>query len=104
MIYIKLHEADDGAILAMCDEALINKIVEADGVYINVKDYSEFYKGELVDKKAAAKIINENEIYSANIVGNESVELAITKNIIKRENVMSANGIDYANAYRILYK
>lgn len=104
MIYIKLHDTENGIMLAMCDEELIDKIIESDGVYINIKEYSEFYKGELVSTDAAGKIINENEINSANIIGNESVELAIMKCIVEKTHAMSVNGIMYANAYRILDK
>ena len=52
MIYIKIHETEHGAkILAMCDKSLIGKVLEEGNVYIDLKLYSDFYTGELIDEE-----------------------------------------------------
>lgn len=101
MIYIKFHDADDGVILAMCDLALIDKVLEEGDVYIDIKNYSEFYKGELVEPGQARAMIDRGAIKAANIIGNEAVDVAIDSDIIKQENVNRVNGVRYAHAYRV---
>lgn len=102
MIYIKLHDSENGILLAMCDEKLIDSIIEEGNVYINIRDYSDFYRGKLVRPEAADSMIPKQKIYAANLIGTESVRLAMQKKIIKRENVRKADGIEYANAYRMI--
>ena len=101
LIYIKYHNADDGVILAMCDSALIDKVLEEGDVYIDIKNYSEFYMGDLVDTGQAKALIDKGSIKAANIIGNEAVDVAIDSDIIKQENVSKVNGIRYAHAYRV---
>ncbi len=98
MIYVKIHDTDDGKIIAMCDDILIGKVLEDGDLVLDLKDYSDFYVGDLINPKDL--VINPEEKFnSANVVGNESVALAIEKNIIKRENVKEINSVPYAHAY-----
>ncbi len=100
-VYIKLHDAESGIILAMCDEALIDSVIEEGDVYINIKDYADFYKGSLIEKNSAMPIKNKNSIASANVVGNAAVQLAKEWGIISEDSINVAAGISYAQAYRI---
>ncbi|MGC8538126.1 MAG: DUF424 family protein [Candidatus Micrarchaeia archaeon] len=101
MIYIRFHNTDDGLILAMCDSLLIDKVLEEGEVYIDIKDYSEFYKGDLVEPGQAKALIVKDEIRAANIIGDEAVDVAIDSNIIRQENVKKVNGVRYAHAYKV---
>lgn len=100
VIYAKLHSTPNGNILAMCDEELIGKVLKEGTVVINIRDYSDFYKGALIDENGLDEKYR-SEIFSANIVGKRSVDLAISNRIIKREHVKTAGGIPYAHAYRV---
>jgi len=99
MIYVKVHPTPNGNILAMCDEEQIDKVLKDGEIVINIKDYSDFYKGELVDGKLEEKYTDD--IYSANVIGKKAVEMAIKSNIIKKEHIRMAGGVPYAHAYRI---
>jgi len=103
MIYIKTHKTDDGDMVAMCDEQLINKVLIQGDVEINIKDYSDFYKGELVSKTKAAKMLDPERIHSANIIGKESIEAAIEGGIVLEESVKIVSRIPYAYTFRIKY-
>lgn len=103
MIYIKIHETDNGMILAMCDKSLVGTIVDDGRIHIDLKDYSEFYTGELINSGELPERIDFEGIMSANVVGNESVDAAIANRLIKEENVHTANKIRYANAFRVKY-
>ena len=37
MIYIKIHQAEEGDIIAACDESLIDKVLEEGEIYIDLK-------------------------------------------------------------------
>ncbi len=101
MIYIKIHQADEGNIIAACDESLIEQILEEGEIYIDIKEYPEFYKGDLVDPEKYDLDVSLKELNSANIVGKESVDYMVRKGLIDEENIKYVNGIPYAHSYVI---
>ncbi len=101
LIYLKIHATENGKLIAMCDESLIDKILQEGEMVIDIKNYSDFYKGELIHSKSFNDIVSAHDILSANIVGKESVEAAITNKVIERGHVKRISGIPYAHAYRI---
>ena len=103
MIYIKIHNTENGNIVAMCDSSLIDKTLKEGELEINIKDYSDFYKGELVNTDKAVGMLNPKRLYSANIIGNESIDAAIKGEIIHRDSVRTVNKVPYANAFKIKY-
>lgn len=104
MIYIKTHEAENGSVIAMCDEPLIDKVLEEGDIVIDIKSYNSFYKGELVKSERAKQIIEQKgSVYSANIVGKEAVDVGLDTGIIQKENVMLVKRVPYAHAYRVDY-
>ena len=92
---LKIHKDGFGrAIVAVCDNDLIGKIIEEGKKVLDLS--AEFYKGE---------IKSENEIelsmkiaYSLNIVGKDSIEFAIKIGVIERQNVNTIGGIPYAQS------
>ncbi|MGC8648686.1 MAG: DUF424 family protein [Candidatus Micrarchaeia archaeon] len=101
MLFIKVHEIENSTIVAMCDEALINKILENNDIFIDINTYSSFYKGELVKEDKALEIIYKLNINSANIIGKESINVALKANLIKKENIRFVNEIPYAQSFLI---
>lgn len=95
-----MHSTPNGNILAMCDEELLDKVIKEGMVVINIRDYSGFYKGDKVEGKELDAIYKQ-DIFSANIIGRKSVELAISSKIIKEEHVKTVGGVPYAHAYRV---
>jgi hypothetical protein len=102
MIYVKLHPTDNGIMVAMCDSKLIDKILSEGEIEINLKDYSDFYKGALLGKEAALALIKKDDIYSANIVGDESIKIALEKGIIEKGHLKKIEKVPYANAFRLV--
>ncbi len=103
MIYIKIHSTDNGDIIAMCDSELLGKVLKEKDFEINLKDYSDFYKGELANEERALKLIRHDRLSSANIVGKESVSTAIKAKIIDKSSVKKVEKVPYAYAFRIKY-
>jgi hypothetical protein len=98
VIYIKLHDTDEGRIVAMCDEALIDKVLEEGDTYLDIKDYAEFYKGDLIGVKEFNEV-NFTRIDSVNVVGKEAVALAISRALVAEKNIKNVAGVPYAQAY-----
>ena len=103
MIYIKVHSTENGDMVAMCDSKLIGKILREGEIEINIKDYSEFYKGVLVDSERAANMLDPKRVYSANIIGKESVDAAIKAGIVHDDGVKMVSKIPYAHTFQIKY-
>jgi hypothetical protein len=101
MIYLKKHKTENGFIIAMCDSELIDKVLYDGVVEINIKDYSAFYKGELLSGSKAKEQLDSKDIYSANVIGEESVNAAIESSIIERGNVKTVKKVPYAQAFKI---
>ncbi len=101
MIYFKKHRTENGAIIAMCDSDLIDKVLQEGAIEINIKDYSSFYKGELITPVQAEALINTKEIFSANVVGSKSVEIAMKSAIIEKGHIKTINSVPYAQAFKV---
>ena len=101
MIYVKLHSTENGNMLAMCDSALIDKVLSEGDIEINLRDYSDFYKGQLTSSKEALTMVKREDIHSANIVGKEAIKVALDRKIIEKANVKTVNKVPYANAFRV---
>ena len=101
MIYFKKHRTDNGAIIAMCDSDLIDKVLQEGAIELNLKDYSSFYKGELISAEQAKELINPKEIFSANVVGSKSVEVAMKSAIIEKSHIKTINRVPYAQAFKV---
>ncbi len=100
---MKSHRTDNGTIVAMCDSSLIEKVLKDEETELNIRDYSGFYKGELVNSTKALSLLETKDLLSANIVGEESVKVAIDKGVIDSDNVKMIGEVPYAHAFRIKY-
>lgn len=100
---MKSHRTDNGTIVAMCDSSLIEKVLKDNETELNIRNYSGFYKGELVDSDKAAAMLETRDLLSANIVGEESVKVAIDKGVINSDNVKRIGDVPYAHAFTIKY-
>ncbi|MCL4389249.1 DUF424 family protein [Candidatus Marsarchaeota archaeon] len=99
MIYLKVHETENGDIIAMCDQALIDKVLEEGKIMLDIKRYAEFYKGTLINGEEFQK--GSRKVISANIVGREAIDAAIENMLIDEGHVKTVAGIPYAHAYRV---
>ena len=100
MIYAKVHDTESGIIVALCDSSLINEILEEGDMTINIRDYSDFYKGSLMSADEAEKLFDMN-IDSANVVGKEATDIAIKKGVIEENGILLIGKIPYAQAYKL---
>jgi uncharacterized protein len=83
-------------VVAICDENLIGKIFEEGKRQLNVKE--NFYKGEIKSPEKTKEIIKKMFIEDAtfNIVGKESIKIALEEKIITQEGIFELQGIPYS--------
>jgi len=101
MIYLKVHDGEEGIVIALCDENLIDKVFEEGELYINIRDYNEFYVGNLIDPNDYKLGFNVDDISSINAIGDESVTYLIKNNLVAEGNIKKVEGVPYAHSYVI---
>ena len=94
-MYIKIHRSYRN-VVAVCDTALLGKKFEEGKRQLDVRE--NFFKGKDVDEKEALKIfqLQFREDATFNIVGEESVALALRAGIISEEGITTIQGISFA--------
>jgi len=94
-MFIKIHKSLR-TVIAICDSDLIGKKFEDKKRQLDVRE--NFYKDREVDKKGLIEIIKRQSIEDAsfNIVGKESIQIALELGIIKSEGVHKIKGIPFA--------
>jgi hypothetical protein len=98
-MYLKIHEGPRSRIVAVCDEGLIGRVLESGDVCMDLERYKGFYVGEKAGKEAVAKALSE--FSSANIVGKESVAVALRMGLAGKADVMYIKKTPYIQIYRL---
>jgi hypothetical protein len=83
-------------IVAICDKELLGKVFEEEKFQLDVKE--SFYKGKEVSEEELIKIINNlsREDATFNIVGKNSVNIALKTGVINKEGIKEIEGIPFA--------
>lgn len=93
----KIHKSQGEIILAACDDGLIGKKFEEDDLCLHVTE--RFYNGFKVEEDELEKLMDECTI--ANLVGDEVVDLAIRKKLVRQDRVLRIEGIPHAQFVRM---
>lgn len=89
---IKIHQTKLSTVVAMCDRELIGKKIEDKDFRINLTE--RFYKGEDLPEERVIDILKDAD--STNIVGKNSIKVALKAKIIKKENIKKIKEIPFA--------
>ncbi len=94
-MFVKIHKSYR-EVVAICDEDLIGKKFEEENLQLDMKE--SFFKGENLSNEKVLEIINDLSAEDAtfNIVGQESINLAIRAGLIKKKNVKTIEGVPFA--------
>lgn len=71
---MKVHHTPEGGIVAICDAALIGKILAEGKWRLDLSAHASFYQGKKVSKSEAVRVLSLAS--SANIVGEKSLAAA----------------------------
>ncbi len=98
-MYLKVHPAPHGQIVALCDAELIGTVV-TDGVRrLDLQQHASFYKGEQVGGKEAVSALAGAG--NANIVGKKSLAAA-RKAGLDVSGAISIGGIPHVQIYSVI--
>jgi len=83
-------------VVAICDSELVGRKFEQDNLQLDVKE--SFFKGNEVSKEELIEILDDmsKEDATFNIVGKESVSIALEEGLISKDGVKTIQGIPYA--------
>lgn len=101
MIFLKKYASEHGAVLAMCDEELLGRVLKQGKIYLDLEKYAGFYKGELLNEEEASGIVKGEEIYSANVVGERSVAIMMSKGIVGKDDVKKVGKVPFVQIYNV---
>ncbi len=93
MILVKVHNGSR-RVVAICDKELIGRVI-TEGIF-ELKISEHFYGGEETSAEEVKKIMVEAT--NLNIVGKESIKLALEVKVIDKEAVVYVDGIPHAQA------
>lgn len=96
-MFIKIHKTGQKEILAVCDEDIIGKKFEQGDLCIEVSEV--FYKDKKVDKKELEDLLKYYD--NINIVGKDSIKIALELGIIEKENIIQIKGIPHVQIFAI---
>ncbi|NHN46366.1 DUF424 family protein [Halostella sp. JP-L12] len=91
------RETEEGLLVAVCDDDLLGETFEEGNVSLTVTE--EFYGGEEVDADAVVESLARATV--ANIVGRESVELAIDEGFVDEANVLEVESTLHAQVLQL---
>ena len=98
MIKAKLHLIGGEALLAACDVDLFGTVIEDDsGVTINLK--GSFFDGTDVDKEEFCNMLCQ--CTSANLVGKDTVAIAVELKLVEPENIKDLKGVPHALVFQM---
>ncbi|HET7323166.1 MAG TPA: DUF424 family protein [Halococcus sp.] len=87
----------EGRLVSVCDENVLGETFENNGVPFEVT--TEFYDGERADEEQVIASLARARV--ANIVGSQSVSLAIEHGFIEEANVLDLGGTTHAQLLRL---
>ncbi|WP_226011098.1 DUF424 domain-containing protein [Halomicrobium salinisoli] len=86
------RETEEGLLVSVCDPDVMGETFENGKVSLTVDE--EFYGGEEADEQAVVESLAK--CTTANLVGEESVALAIEHGFVDEENVLDLDGTRHA--------
>ncbi len=98
-MFVKIHKKEDKRIVAVCDQSLIGKVLEDDDICMDLDTFRHFYIGTLSKKEDVKKALDD--FNSANLVGENAVNVAIHMNLVKNSDINYINGVPYIQLYKI---
>ena len=96
-MYVKIHKSKDRYIVAICDENLIGKEISEGDLNLNIT--ARFYKGEKFSEEETLEKMKN--FLNLNIVGKNSIKLAITAGILEEDSIIKIDGVPHAQVFKL---
>ena len=92
---VKIHAQGAERVLAAADSDLIGKTLEDGEIVFNVSPH--FYDGKVVDAKKLGRLLSEHS--NINLVGEQTVGVAIEKKLVTPQDVRKINGVPHVQIF-----
>ncbi|MEM3018927.1 MAG: DUF424 family protein [Candidatus Bathyarchaeia archaeon] len=96
-IYVNIIRRGGHVLVAACDADLLGKTLTDGGLEFYVSE--KFYKGEKKSLEAAIEAIRHAN--SANLIGRDIVERAVSEGLVHPKAILAISGIPHAQIIRI---
>ncbi|WP_458208460.1 DUF424 domain-containing protein [Haladaptatus sp. NG-SE-30] len=94
---LRERDTQEGLLVAVCDDDVLGETFEAENVSLTVTE--EFYGGDEVDESEVVDSLERASV--ANIVGTESVALAVEEGFVDEESVLDLDSTRHAQFLRM---
>jgi hypothetical protein len=94
---LRERETEEGLLVAVCDDDVLGETFEDGAVSLTVTE--EFYGGEQADATDVVDSLSRAAV--ANLVGTETVALAIEEGFVDEENVLELDATRHAQFLRM---
>lgn len=95
--WCKVYQTKHDLVCAICDKSVLGKTL-SDG-RLEVKVSKSFYGGVLITAKVASRIMSRMSI--GNLMGRETVDLALEGGFITEENLIVIDGVPHAQFVKV---
>jgi len=101
MYWTKIFTTKTEIVVALCDEDLLDKVIEFKKTGAKIKVSKYFYGEHLVDESIVLKLLDKATI--GNLIGRNSVDLAEKHGFILEKNIINIDGIPHAQFVKLEY-
>ncbi|MBI5223027.1 DUF424 family protein [Candidatus Micrarchaeota archaeon] len=99
-ILLKIHESANGKVVAACDHDLIGRVLDDGTVYMDLDHHRSFYVGSKIDSVGLRDALSAG-FYCANLVGKESISVAVSLGLIDKSDVLTVLKVPYVQIYDV---
>ncbi|MBU5537542.1 MAG: DUF424 family protein [Candidatus Aenigmatarchaeota archaeon] len=99
MYWTKIFTTKTEIVVALCDEDILEKVLDFKKKNVKIKVSKHFYGERLVDESTVLKLMDKATI--GNLIGRNIVQLAEKHGFISKENVINIDGIPHAQFVKL---
>ena len=99
MYWTKVFATRTEIVVALCDEELLDKVMEFKKTGAKIKVSKYFYGEHLIDEKDVLKLMSRATI--GNLMGKNVINLAERHGFISKENIINIDGIPHAQFVKL---
>lgn len=99
MYWTKVFSTKTEIIVALCDEEILDKVIEFKKTNAKIKISKYFYGEHLVDENIVLKLMNRATI--GNLFGKNIINFAEKHGFISKENIINIDGIPHAQFVKL---
>jgi len=93
--WMKFYE--EGKVLAVCDEELLGNVYEEGKRVLDLKSYSNFYKGKITEEPEVKREMKNAK--SLNLVGKNTISCAKEMNLVGGDDSIIIGGVPHVQIY-----